>query len=166
MYGTAQHSTGAVPPQTHTQQCRVEQDPAPGGTQHPGLYGHSQAPRHAAMSPCFILHLSWAVRSTGSVIAPVHPHLANSDPLFPGVLFLMELEIIWALLFLMCLQAGVTDRGSGVGLSSTCEPPATSTNVTTPQNHPVVKPCPQQLPHPQLTVWLFFLSKEKGPAGL
>lgn len=110
--------------------------------------------------------LGWAVRSTVSVIPPVHPHLANSDPLFPGVSFLMELEIIWALLFLMCSRVGVTDGGSGVGLSSTCDPPATSTNVTAPQNHPAVKPCPQQLLNPQLNVRLFFFSKEKGPAGL
>lgn len=74
---------------------------------------------HPAVLPCppFIPHLSWVARVAISVIPPVLSHLANSNPVFPGVSFLMELEIIWAL-FARVLAVGVMDGGSGVGLPS------------------------------------------------
>lgn len=132
----------------------------PGGMLHPGLYGHGGASTCTATFPCFIPRLSWVAGSTISVIPPVLSHLANSDPVFPGVLFLMELEIIWALLF-AC---------SGVGLPGARSPSATSTHTIAPQNHPC---CAQQLnPVPSSSYICssmysyFFFPKEKGPAGL
>lgn len=102
-----------LPPQTRARHTAATPDgvagrqgPVPGGMLHPGLYGHGGASSRATTSPRFIPHLSWVAGSEISVIPPVLPHLANSDPVFPGVLFLMELEIIWALLFARMFAGG------------------------------------------------------------
>lgn len=100
--------------------------------------------------------LSWVAGSTISVIPPVLPHLANSDPVFPGVLFLMELEIIWALLFACVLADGGYGwrqwRGAARRPFSLCHLRAHHRTPEPPLLRPAVKPCPQQLLHLQLNV--------------
>lgn len=132
------------------------QGPMPGGMLHPGLYGHGGASTCTATFPCFIPRLSWVAGSTISVIPPVLSHLANSDPVFPGVLFLMELEIIWALLFACMLADGGYGwrqrRGAARRPFSLCHLHAHHRTPEPPLLRPAVKPCPQQLLHLQLNV--------------
>lgn len=122
----------------------------------------------AATSPRFIPHLSQAAGSEISVIPPVLPHLANSDPFSPRVSFLMELEIIWALLFACVLAGGGYGWGQRCGAARA--PSATFMHISAPQNNLC---CAQQLNPIPSSIYIhnsmysyFFLHREKRHAGL
>lgn len=147
-----------LPPQTRTGHT------VPRGMLHPGLCGRGGASSRAATSPCCIPHLSWAAGSTISVILLVLPYLANSDPVFPGVSFLMELEIIWALLFACVLAGGGYGWRQRRGAARA--PSATSAHPTAPQTHPRcaqhLNPAPGSSYIHSSMYSYFFFSKKKG----